>query len=87
MSAPRVVTNSSSLINRTIQSGGSVGGGKKAGIGNSVYMRVYNIGTSYEYRMPQTSPNIRQMLLLTTRNPTQYGRGSYTVTHSGTLMG
>ena len=87
MNSPRISANISSLTNRTIASGGSVGGNKKAGIGNTVYMRIYNIGSSYEYRIPQTSPNLKQMLLLTTRYPLQYKRGSYTVTHSGTLLG
>jgi hypothetical protein len=88
MNAPRIVTNTSSLINRTIQSGGSVGGNLKAGIWTgSPFYTVYNIGTSYSYRAPQTTPNIRQMLLLSTRTPLQYRRGSYTVTHAGTLMG
>jgi len=88
MSAPRIVTNRSSLINRTNQSGGSVGGNKKAGIWTgSPFYTVYNIGTSYSYRAPQTTPNIRQMLLLTTKNPFQYRRGSYTSTHAGTMVG
>ena len=88
MNAPRIVTNVSSLINRTIESGGAVGGNKKAGIWTGTpFYTVYNIGTSYSYRAPQTTPNIRQMLFLTTRNPLQYRRGSYTVTHAGTLMG
>ena len=88
MNAPRIVTNIGSLINRTIESGGSVGGNKKAGIWTgSPFYTVYNIGTSYSYRAPQTTPNIRQMLFLTSRNPLQYRRGSYTVTHAGTLMG
>ena len=87
MNSPRISTNISSLTNRTIESGGSAGGNLKAGIGNTVYMRVYNIGNSYEYRIPQTTSNIRQMLFLTTRNPLQYRRGSYTVTHAGTLLG
>lgn len=88
MNAPRIVTNRSSLINRTNQSGGSVGGDKKAGIwSGSAFYTVYNIGTSYSYRAPQTTPNIRQMLLLSTRTPLQYRRGSYSLTHAGTLMG
>ena len=42
------------IANRTDQSGGSVGGNKKAGIwGGNVYMGVRNVGTSYTYRVPQ----------------------------------
>lgn len=78
----------STIANRTGQSGGSVGGVKKAGIwGGNVYMSVYNIGNSYSYRVPQTTQGIAFALANTTRNPVQYRRGSYAVTHSGTLMG
>jgi hypothetical protein len=74
------------LTNRTIESGGSIGGDKKAGqwAGN-IFMRVYNVGQSYTYRISQRQPSIRQMLLLTTRNPLQLRRGSYAITHSGML--
>jgi len=76
------------IANRTGQSGGSVGGVKKAGIwGGNVYMSVYNVGNSYSYRAPQRVPNLVLSSFLTTRNPVQYRRGSYAVTHSGTLLG
>jgi len=74
------------LTNRTIESGGSIGGSKKAGQWNgNIFMRVNNIGNSYTYRIPQKQPSIRQMLFLTTRNPLQLRRGSYSSTHSGML--
>ena len=74
------------LTNRTGASGGSEGGIKKAGMnGGNVYMKVYNIGKSYTYRIPQKQPSLKQMLLLTTRNPLQYRRGSYALTHSAML--
>ena len=74
------------LTNRTIQSGGSVGGVKKAGLwAGNVFMSVNNVGTSYTYRIPQRQPNLRQLLLLTTRNPLQLRRNGYAVTHSGML--
>ena len=74
------------LTNRTIESGGSIGGDKKAGLwAGNVFMSIKNVGTSYTYRIPQRQPNIRQMLLLTTRNPLQLRRNGYAVTHSGMI--
>ena len=74
------------IANRTVQSGGSVGGNNKAGIwGGNVYMGVRNVGQSYTYRIPQRSPTLFQMSYLTTRNPSQLRRGSYYATHSGQL--
>jgi hypothetical protein len=74
------------IANRTGQSGGSVGGVKKAGIwGGNVYMSVYNVGQSYTYRIPHSSPTLFQLKYLQTRNPVQYRRGSYYATHSGQL--
>ncbi len=79
---------SSLISNRTGQSGGSVGGNTKAGVyTGSPYMRVFNIGNSYTYRIPQRPPSLQQLFTMTTRNPLQYRRGSYAVTHSGTLLG
>ena len=79
-------SHAETIANRTEQSGGSVGGNKKAGIwGGNVYMSVYNVGTSYTNRIPQSTPNLITMKLLTTRNPVQYRRGSYYATHSGSL--
>jgi len=74
------------IANRTGQSGGSIGGDKKAGTwGGQVFMSVKNVGQSYTYRAPQTMHTIPFILLNTTRNPNQYRRGSYAVTHSGML--
>jgi len=74
------------IANRTGASGGSVGGVKKAGIwGGNVFMKVYNVGNSYTYRISNRVPSLAQANLLTTRNPVQYRRGSYYATHSGTL--
>lgn len=74
------------IANRTPQSGGSLGGNKKAGIwGGNVYMSVYNVGTSYYRRAPQSTPTALQMRLLTTRYPTQLRRNGYYASHSGTL--
>jgi len=76
----------STIANRTAQSGGSVGGNKKAGIwGGNVFMSVYNSGNSYTYRAPQRIPTLAFILANTTRNPVQYRRGSYYATHSGTM--
>jgi hypothetical protein len=74
------------IANRTEQSGGSIGGVKKAGTwAGNVFMRVYNVGNSYTYRIPQKTPSLLQFKLLTTRNPTQLRRNSYYATHSGML--
>ena len=74
------------IANRTGQSGGSVGGNKKAGIwSGQPFMSVYNVGSSYTYRAPQRIPSLLFSLYNTTRNPVQYRRGSYAVTHSGML--
>jgi len=64
--------------NRGIQSGGSIGGNKKAGMWTgSPYMSVYNIGNHYTYRAPQTQPSIFFALRNSTRNPVQYRRNGY----------
>jgi hypothetical protein len=64
--------------NRGIQSGGSIGGIKKAGMWTgSPYMSVYNIGNHYTYRAPQTQPSIFFALGNSTRNPVQYRRNGY----------
>jgi hypothetical protein len=74
------------LTNRTGASGGSVGGIKKAGMwAGNIFMRVFNIGQSYTYRIPQRQPTLKQLTFLTTRSPLQYSRGSYAVTHSAML--
>jgi hypothetical protein len=76
------------IANRTGQSGGSVGGVKKAGTwGGNTWMTVYNIGNAYTYRAPQRQPSLKQLYLFTTRNPLQLSRNGYSVTHSGTLLG
>jgi hypothetical protein len=74
------------VANRTGESGGSVGGNKKAGIwGGNVYMAVRNIGNHYTWRIPGSVPNLAFSMTNTTRTPVQYRRGSYAVTHSGML--
>lgn len=79
-------TYANSIANRTSQSGGSVGGVKKAGIwGGSVFMKVYNVGNKYTYRAPQRQPTLYQLAFLQTRSPVQYRRGSYYATHTGQL--
>ena len=76
----------STIANRTGQSGGSVGGVKKAGIwSGQPFMSVYNIGNSYTFRAPQSIPTLTFSLRNSTRNPVQYKRGSYAVTHSGMM--
>ena len=88
MNAPKTVTHVGSLINRGFESKGSLGGNKKAGFWTgSPYMSINNIGQSYTNRVPQTSPSLKQFLLFTTKNPLQYRRGSYSVTHAGTMLG
>ena len=60
------------ISNRTIQSGGSVGGVKKAGVfGGSVAWPQGNMGSHVFYRAPQKQPTLAFSLLNTTRRPTQ----------------
>lgn len=74
------------ITNRTAQSGGSVGGNKKAGIfGGSIGWSVGNMGPAVFNRAPQRIPTMRQNYFLTTRNPVQVRRGSYAATHSSLL--
>jgi hypothetical protein len=74
------------IANRTGESGGSIGGNKKAGIwGGTVYMAMYNVGSHYAYRAPGKIPSLTFAMTNTTRNPVQYRRGSYAVTHTGML--
>jgi hypothetical protein len=76
------------IANRTGQSGGSIGGVKKPGTwSGQPFMSVYNVGNAYTYRAPQRPPSLRQLFTSTTRFPLQLQRGSYAVTHSGTLLG
>lgn len=74
------------ISNRGIQSGGSIGGVKKAGMWTGQpFMSVYNVGNHYTYRTPQTQPNVFFALFNTTRNPVQYNRNGYYASHSGKL--
>jgi hypothetical protein len=74
------------ISNRGIQSGGSIGGIKKAGLWTGQpFMSVYNIGNKWTYRIPQSQPNILFALFNTTRNPVQYNRNGYYASHSGQL--
>ena len=73
---------------RSCASGGSCGGVKKAGIwSGQPFMSVRNVGNGYSFRAPQRTPSLLFSLYNTTRTPLQYRRGSYAVTHSGTLLG
>ena len=85
LSGNRKTTNIDSTVNRGCSYGGSCGGNKKAGIvtyGPSWQRR--NMG-NYLKRAPQRLRSTRFSLLNTTRNPTQFRRGSYFSTHSGML--
>ena len=73
------------ISNRTIQSGGSISGNKAGLWTGQPGMRPTNIGNKWTYRMPQTQPSVFFALRNTTRNPLQLRRGSYAVTHSGSL--
>jgi len=75
------------IVNRTIQSGGSVGGNKKPG--TVTYGPTWSRGNQGNYlrRAPQGCCNTGVVFALTTttKHPLQYRRGSYAVTHSGML--
>ena len=72
------------ITNRTAQSGGSIGGDKKAGIVTTGPSHPCHFCASL-HRAPQRIPSLATMLLLTTRNPVQYNRNGYYATHSGRL--
>lgn len=72
------------ITNRTIQSGGSVGGDKKPGIVSTGPSHPCHFCASL-HRAPHTGTSLSKMLLLTTRNPVQYNRNGYYATHSGRL--
>lgn len=75
-----------SITNRTIQSGGSIGGNKKAGIVVSgPSWPQGNFGSHFLYRAPQRVPSLAVMLLKTTRRPFQYNRNGYSAMHTGML--
>lgn len=60
------------IANRTLQSGGSIGGVKKAGVfGGSVAWPQGNMGSHVFYRAPQRQPTLLFALRNTTRNPVQ----------------
>lgn len=74
------------ISNRTIQSGGSIGGVKKAGVfAGSVAWPQGNMGSHVFYRAPQRQPSVTFALRNTTRNPVQQNRNGYAVSHSGML--
>jgi len=74
------------IANRTLQSGGSVGGVKKAGtFAGSVAWPQGNMGSHVFYRAPQRQPSLLFSLTNTTRNPVQQNRNGYAVSHSGML--
>lgn len=59
------------IANRTAQSGGSVGGVKKAGI--VTFGTTWTRGNMGNYikRAPQTTPSLAKMIMETTRAPVQ----------------
>jgi hypothetical protein len=85
LSGNKKTTNIDSTTNRGCNYGGSCGGNKKAGIvtyGPSWQRK--NMG-NFLKRAPQRLRSVKFSLLNTTRNPTQFRRGSYFSTHSGML--
>lgn len=72
MSGSRRAQSVDSISNRGIQSGGSIGGVKKAGIfAGSINFPQGNMGGHVFYRAPQQQPSVLFALLNTTRRPTQ----------------
>ena len=79
--------NMEKIINRTEQSGGSIGGDKKPGI--VTYGTTWQRGNMGNFlkRAPQRMPTRLFLLLNTTRHPVQRNRNGYSISHSGTLLG
>jgi hypothetical protein len=81
-----MTTRANTIAARTGQSGGSVGGVKKAGIfAGSVAWSQGNMGRSVFWRAPQSQPTLAFALANTTRYPVQQRRNGYAVSHSGML--
>jgi len=77
-----MTTRANTIASRTAQSGGSLGGVKKAGIfGGSVSWPQGNFGGTAYRRAPQTQPTLAYSLANTTRHPVQRNRASYGVVH------
>jgi hypothetical protein len=73
-------THSNTVTSRTFQSGGSLGGDKKAGIfGGMVAFPQGNMGGHVFYRAPQRIPSIQFDLYNTTRHPITRKRATYGV--------
>ncbi len=73
-----VLVRSDTITGRTGESGGSVGGNKKAGIfGGAVGWSRGNLPASVFWRAPQRTPSLLTMSLLTTKHPVQYRRNGY----------
>ena len=73
-------THSNVVTARTAQSGGSLGGDKKAGIfGGMVGFSQGNMGGHVFWRAPQTIPSIRFAMFHTTRFPVTRKNATYGV--------
>ena len=73
-----VLVRADTITGRTGESGGSVGGNKKAGIfGGAVGWPRGNIPASVFWRAPQRTSSLLNMSLLTTKHPVQYRRNGY----------
>ena len=85
LSGSKKTANIDVITNRGCRYGGSCGGNKKAGLVN--YGPSWQRGNMGNFlrRAPQRLKSVRFSLLNTTRNPTQFRRGSYFSTHSGML--
>jgi hypothetical protein len=73
-----VMVRANTIASRTGDSGGSVGGIKKAGIfGGAVGWPRGNLPASVFWRAPQRTQSLLQMNMLTTKHPVQYKRNGY----------
>ena len=73
-------THSNTVTSRTYQSGGSLGGDKKAGIfAGMVAFSQGNMGPHVFWRAPNRIPSVQFALANTTRHPITRKRATYSV--------
>lgn len=79
MSAGKAARNQSAIINRTNQSGGSVGGVKKTGSASRAYWSNGNTPLPTNFPACVCSTTVAFNMLVTTRNPFQRNRNGANV--------
>jgi hypothetical protein len=79
MSAGKAARNQSVIINRTVQSGGSVGGNKKTGTASSAYWSNGNTPLPTNFPVCLCDTSVKFAMAVTTRAPFQRRRNGANV--------